>query len=314
MGSFDGKEEVVHLRKKRLLSKVASGVFFFSSLVFLVVYLSLPQSRASSLVISSDLKGQSLVYDPTNPSSESYINENDVLSGMGVNESTYSSFVDVKNAEENLLKAPFVSDKIRPLVTKSPFSLNVSFADLFPIVSIDSKNYLTDGTMYPYSGIDQTDKVKGLKQDWVLNHYPSKEEIMVPFVEDPSLGEDHSTSIPYLFYVWDFLTQKDLKGVRYEANKEDYLFYWVKDDGFALRLRIRKALLNIFGRPNYLGKRNYQEPIYSLGNTDFDERKVVVIDKTINALDGNYPSSFVSVVFAQESVSGEYSLTFDKEA
>lgn len=152
--------------------------------------------------------------------------------------------------------ADFVCDKIEPVVTKTPFSLKVSFADLFPIVSIDEQNYLTDGNLYPVSSADNTEK-----EDWILNHYPDKKSKLVPFLDDPSLGDDHSTSIPNLFYAWELLEKYDpnsslgLRGVRYDASSGSYLFYWKSeseksDSDLNLRVRVDKDLLFDFSHEN----------------------------------------------------------------
>lgn len=149
--------------------------------------------------------------------------------------------------------ADFVCDKIEPVVTKTPFSLKVSFADLFPIVSIDEQNYLTDGNLYPVSSPDNTEK-----EDWILNHYPDKKSKLVPFLDDPSLGDDHSTSIPNLFYAWELLEKYDpnsslgLRGVRYDASSGSYLFYWKSESEPDLNLRVRvdKDLLFDFSHEN----------------------------------------------------------------
>lgn len=149
--------------------------------------------------------------------------------------------------------ADFVCNKIEPVVTKTPFSLKVSFADLFPIVSIDEQNYLTDGNLYPVSSADNTEK-----EDWILNHYPDKKSKLVPFLDDPSLGDDHSTSIPNLFYAWELLEKYDpnsslgLRGVRYDASSGSYLFYWKSESEPDLNLRVRvdKDLLFDFSHEN----------------------------------------------------------------
>lgn len=315
MGSFDGKEEVVRLKKKRLLVKIGSVVFFVSSLIFLIVYLSLPQSKARDFNLSANLKGTTLLSNPELSSSSTLITREEILGGMGIEDGTYSAFVDIEKAKENLKNAPFVSDKIEPVISKSAFSLDVEFADLFPIVSIGGENYLSDGTRYPYdnAGLTEAVTVQEKKQDWVLNHYP-RSDLMVPFLEDPQLGNDHSASIPPLFYVWDFLTQKDLKAVRYENASSDYLFYWVKEDGLALRIRIDKDLLPVFGRPNYRGNRNYQEPIYAFTNgSDLtNNATALAVDASLKGLDQNSPDTFVPIEFMKESSSDEYLLAYDK--
>ena len=179
------------------------------------------------------------------------ISKNDIISGLGLTDDTYSAFIDVKKAASNLRNADFVCDKIEPVVTKTPFSLKVSFADLFPIVSIDEQNYLTDGNLYPVSSADNTGK-----EDWILNHYPDKKSKLVPFLDDPSLGDNHSTSIPNLFYAWELLEKYDpnsslgLRGVRYDASSGSYLFYWKSESELNLRVRVDKDLLFEFSHRN----------------------------------------------------------------
>ena len=147
--------------------------------------------------------------------------------------------------------ADFVCDKIEPVVTKTPFSLKVSFADLFPVVSIDEQNYLTDGNLYPVSSADNTEK-----EDWILNHYPDKKSKLVPFLDDPSLGDNHSTSIPNLFYAWELLEKYDpnsslgLRGVRYDASSGSYLLYWKSESDLNLRVIVDKDLLFEFSHEN----------------------------------------------------------------
>lgn len=255
MESFDGVAEVKRIKKNLLWKQIISGVFFCSSIVFLIVYLTIPQAKVRSLHVETYLKGTQKVFSESDEmlNRTTLISRNDIISGLGLTDDTYSAFIDVKKAALNLKNADFVSDKIEPVVTKTPFSLKVSFADLFPIVSIDEQNYLTDGNLYPVSSADNTEK-----EDWILNHYPDKNSKLVPFLDDPSLGDDHSTSIPNLFYAWELLEKYDpnsslgLRGVRYDASSGSYLFYWKSESEPDLNLRVRvdKDLLFDFSHEN----------------------------------------------------------------
>lgn len=256
MESFDGVAEVKRIKKILLWKQIISGVFFCSSIVFLIVYLTIPQAKVRSLHVETYLKGTQKVFSESDEmlNRTTLISRNDIISGLGLTDDTYSAFVDVKKAASNLKNADFVCDKIEPVVTKTPFSLKVSFADLFPIVSIDEQNYLTDGNLYPLSSADNTEK-----EDWILNHYPDKKSKLVPFLDDPSLGDDHSTSIPNLFYSWELLEKYDpnsslgLRGVRYDASSGSYLFYWKSESDESksnLRVRVDKDLLFEFSHKN----------------------------------------------------------------
>lgn len=255
MESFDGVAEVKRIKKNLLWKQIISGVFFCSSIVFLIVYLTIPQAKVRSLHVETYLKGTQKVFSESDEmlNRTTLISRNDIISGLGLADDTYSAFVDVKKAASNLKNADFVCDKIEPVVTKTPFSLKVSFADLFPIVSIDEQNYLTDGNLYPVSSADNTEK-----EDWILNHYPDKKSKLVPFLDDPSLGDNHSTSIPNLFYAWELLEKYDpnsslgLRGVRYDASSGSYLFYWKSESEPDLNLRVRvdKDLLFDFSHEN----------------------------------------------------------------
>lgn len=255
MESFDGVAEVKRIKKNLLWKQIISGVFFCSSIVFLIVYLTIPQAKVRSLHVETYLKGTQKVFSESDEmlNRTTLISRNDIISGLGLTDYTYSAFIDVKKAASNLKNADFVCDKIEPVVTKTPFSLKVSFADLFPIVSIDEQNYLTDGNLYPISSADNTEK-----EDWILNHYPDKKSKLVPFLDDPSLGDDHSTSIPNLFYAWELLEKYDpnsslgLRGVRYDASSGSYLFYWKSESEPDLNLRVRvdKDLLFDFSHEN----------------------------------------------------------------
>lgn len=255
MESFDGVAEVKRIKKNLLWKQIISGVFFCSSIVFLIVYLTIPQAKVRSLHVETYLKGTQKVFFESDEmlNRTTLISRNDIISGLGLTDDTYSAFVDVKKAVSNLKNADFVCDKIEPVVTKTPFSLKVSFADLFPIVSIDEQNYLTDGNLYPVSSADNTEK-----EDWILNHYPDKKSKLVPFLDDPSLGDDHSTSIPNLFYAWELLEKYDpnsslgLRGVRYDASSGSYLFYWKSESepDLSLRVRVDKDLLFDFSHEN----------------------------------------------------------------
>lgn len=255
MESFDGVAEVKRIKKNLLWKQIISGVFFCSSIVFLIVYLTIPQAKVRSLHVETYLKGTQKVFSESDEmlNRTTLISRNDIISGLGLTDDTYSAFIDVKKAASNLKNADFVCDKIEPVVTKTPFSLKVSFADLFPIVSIDEQNYLTDGNLYPVSSADNTEK-----EDWILNHYPDKKSKLVPFLDDPSLGDDHSTSIPNLFYAWELLEKYNpnsslgLRGVRYDASSGSYLFYWKSESEPDLNLRVRvdKDLLFDFSHEN----------------------------------------------------------------
>lgn len=255
MESFDGVAEVKRIKKNLLWKQIISGVFFCSSIVFLIVYLTIPQAKVRSLHVETYLKGTQKVFSESDEmlNRTTLISRNDIISGLGLTDDTYSAFIDVKKAASNLKNADFVCDKIEPVVTKTPFSLKVSFADLFPIVSIDEQNYLTDGNLYPISSADNTEK-----EDWILNHYADKKSKLVPFLDDPSLGDDHSTSIPNLFYAWELLEKYDpnsslgLRGVRYDASSGSYLFYWKSESEPDLNLRVRvdKDLLFDFSHEN----------------------------------------------------------------
>lgn len=255
MESFDGVAEVKRIKKNLLWKQIISGVFFCSSIVFLIVYLTIPQAKVRSLHVETYLKGTQKVFSESDEmlNRTTLISRNDIISGLGLTDDTYSAFIDVKKAASNLKNADFVCDKIEPVVTKTPFSLKVIFADLFPIVSIDEQNYLTDGNLYPVSSADNTEK-----EDWILNHYPDKKSKLVPFLDDPSLGDDHSTSIPNLFYAWELLEKYDpnsslgLRGVRYDASSGSYLFYWKSESEPDLNLRVRvdKDLLFDFSHEN----------------------------------------------------------------
>lgn len=255
MESFDGVAEVKRIKKNLLWKQIISGVFFCSSIVFLIVYLTIPQAKVRSLHVETYLKGTQKVFSESDEmlNRTTLISRNDIISGLGLTDDTYSAFIDVKKAASNLKNADFVCDKIEPVVTKTPFSLKVSFADLFPIVSIDEQNYLTDGNLYPVSSADNTEK-----EDWILNHYPDKNSKLVPFLDDPSLGDDHSTSIPNLFYAWELLEKYDpnsslgLRGVRYDASSGSYLFYWKSESepDLSLRVRVDKDLLFDFSHEN----------------------------------------------------------------
>lgn len=255
MESFDGVAEVKRIKKNLLWKQIISGVFFCSSIVFLIVYLTIPQAKVRSLHVETYLKGTQKVFSESDEmlNRTTLISKNDIISGLGLTDDTYSAFIDVKKAASNLRNADFVCDKIEPVVTKTPFSLKVSFADLFPIVSIDEQNYLTDGNLYPVSSADNTEK-----EDWILNHYPDKKSKLVPFLDDPSLGDNHSTSIPNLFYAWELLEKYDpnsslgLRGVRYDASSGSYLFYWKSESDLNLNLRVRvdKDLLFEFSHRN----------------------------------------------------------------
>lgn len=255
MEFFDGVAEVKRIKKNLLWKQIISGVFFCSSIVFLIVYLTIPQAKVRSLHVETYLKGTQKVFSESDEmlNRTTLISRNDIISGLGLTDDTYSAFIDVKKAASNLKNADFVCDKIEPVVTKTPFSLKVSFADLFPIVSIDDQNYLSDGNLYPVSSADNTEK-----EDWILNHYPDKKSKLVPFLDDPSLGDDHSTSIPNLFYAWELLEKYDpnsslgLRGVRYDASSGSYLFYWKSESEPDLNLRVRvdKDLLFDFSHEN----------------------------------------------------------------
>lgn len=253
MESFDGVAEVKRIKKNLLWKQIISGVFFCSSIIFLIVYLTIPQAKVRSLHVEAYLKGTQKVFSESDKmlNRTTLISRNDIISGLGLTDDTYSAFVDVKKAASNLKNADFVCDKIEPIVTKTPFSLKVSFADLFPIVSIDEQNYLTDGNLYPVSSADNTEK-----EDWILNHYPDKKSKLVPFLDDPSLGDNHSTSIPNLFYAWELLEKYDpnsslgLRGVRYDASSGSYLFYWKSESDLNLRVRVDKDLLFEFSHEN----------------------------------------------------------------
>lgn len=255
MESFDGVAEVKRIKKNLLWKQIISGVFFCSSIVFLIVYLTIPQAKVRSLHVETYLKGTQKVFSESDEmlNRTTLISRNDIINGLGLTDDTYSAFIDVKKAALNLKNADFVCDKIEPVVTKTPFSLKVSFADLFPIVSIDEQNYLTDGNLYPVSSADNTEK-----EDWILNHYPDKKSKLVPFLDDPSLGDDHSTSIPNLFYAWELLEKYDpnsslgLRGIRYDASSGSYLFYWKSESEPDLNLRVRldKDLLFDFSHEN----------------------------------------------------------------
>ena len=215
--------------------------------------MTIPQAKVRSLHVETYLKGTQKVFSESDKmlNRTTLISRNDIISGLGLTDDTYSAFVEVKKAALNLRNADFVCDKIEPVVTKTPFSLKVSFADLFPVVSIDEQNYLTDGNLYPVSSADNTEK-----EDWILNHYPDKKSKLVPFLDDPSLGDNHSTSIPNLFYAWELLEKYDpnsslgLRGVRYDASSGSYLFYWKSESDLNLRVRVDKDLLFEFSHEN----------------------------------------------------------------
>lgn len=294
MESFDGVAEVKRIKKNLLWKQIISGVFFCSSIVFLIVYLTIPQAKVRSLHVETYLKGTQKVFSESDEmlNRTTLISRNDIISGLGLTDDTYSSFVDVKKAASNLKNADFVCDKIEPVVTKTPFSLKVSFADLFPIVSIDEQNYLTDGNLYPVSSTDNTEK-----EDWILNHYPDKKSKLVPFLDDPSLGDDHSTSIPNLFYAWELLEKYDpnsslgLRGVRYDASSGSYLFYWKSESEPDLNLRVRvdKDLLFDFSHENrILGIDKLTKGSLSKFKKKNDEFVSKFKDKSLNVVDGWY--------------------------
>lgn len=296
MESFDGVAEVKRIKKNLLWKQIISGVFFCSSIVFLIVYLTIPQAKARSLYVETYLKGTQKVFSESDEmlNRTTLISRNDIISGLGLTDDTYSAFVDVKKAASNLKNADFVCDKIEPVVTKTPFSLKVSFADLFPIVSIDEQNYLTDGNLYPVSSADNTEK-----EDWILNHYPDKKSKLVPFLDDPSLGDNHSTSIPNLFYAWELLEKYDpnsslgLRGVRYDASSGSYLFYWKSEsDGTELnsRVRVDKDLLFEFSHEKnaILGIDKLTKESLSKFKKKNDEFVSKFKDKSLNVVDGWY--------------------------
>lgn len=294
MESFDGVAEVKRIKKNLLWKQIISGVFFCSSIVFLIVYLTIPQAKVRSLHVETYLKGTQKVFSESDEmlNRTTLISRNDIISGLGLTDDTYSAFVDVKKAASNLKNADFVCDKIEPVVTKTPFSLKVSFADLFPIVSIDEQNYLTDGNLYPVSSADNTEK-----EDWILNHYPDKKSKLVPFLDDPSLGDNHSTSIPNLFYAWELLEKYDpnsslgLRGVRYDASSGSYLFYWKSESEPDLNLRVRvdKDLLFDFSHENrILGIDKLTKGSLSNFEMKNDEFVSKFKDKSLNVVDGWY--------------------------
>lgn len=294
MESFDGVAEVKRIKKNLLWKQIISGVFFCSSIVFLIVYLTIPQAKVRSLHVETYLKGTQKVFSESDEmlNRTTLISRNDIISGLGLTDDTYSAFIDVKKAASNLKNADFVCDKIEPVVTKTPFSLKVSFADLFPIVSIDEQNYLTDGNLYPVSSADNTEK-----EDWILNHYPDKKSKLVPFLDDPSLGDNHSTSIPNLFYAWELLEKYDpnsslgLRGVRYDASSGSYLFYWKSESEPDLNLRVRvdKDLLFDFSHENrILGIDKLTKGSLSKFKKKKDEFVSKFKDKSLNVVDGWY--------------------------
>lgn len=296
MESFDGVAEVKRIKKNLLWKQIISGVFFCSSIVFLIVYLTIPQAKVRSLHVETYLKGTQKVFSESDEmlNRTTLISRNDIISELGLTDDTYSAFVDVKKAASNLKNADFVCDKIEPVVTKTPFSLKVSFADLFPIVSIDEQNYLTDGNLYPVSSADNTEK-----EDWILNHYPDKKSKLVPFLDDPSLGDNHSTSIPNLFYAWELLEKYDpnsslgLRGVRYDASSGSYLFYWKSEsDGTELnsRVRVDKDLLFEFSHEKnaILGIDKLTKESLSKFKKKNDEFVSKFKDKSLNVVDGWY--------------------------
>lgn len=309
MESFDGVAEVKRIKKNLLWKQIISGVFFCSSIVFLIVYLTIPQAKVRSLHVETYLKGTQKVFSESDEmlNRTTLISRNDIISGLGLTDDTYSAFVDVKKAASNLKNADFVCDKIEPVVTKTPFSLKVSFADLFPIVSIDEQNYLTDGNLYPVSSADNTEK-----EDWILNHYPDKKSKLVPFLDDPSLGDDHSTSIPNLFYAWELLEKYDpnsslgLRGVRYDASSGSYLFYWKSESEPDLNLRVRvdKDLLFDFSHENrILGIDKLTKGSLSDFKTKNDEFVPKLKDKSLK-VDGWY--TLVYKISSDGVVSAKY--------
>lgn len=310
MESFDGVAEVKRIKKNLLWKQIISGVFFCSSIVFLIVYLTIPQAKVRSLHVETYLKGTQKVFSESDEmlNRTTLISRNDIISGLGLTDDTYSAFVDVKKAASNLKNADFVCDKIEPVVTKTPFSLKVSFADLFPIVSIDEQNYLTDGNLYPVSSADNTEK-----EDWILNHYPDKKSKLVPFLDDPSLGDNHSTSIPNLFYAWELLEKYNpnsslgLRGVRYDASSGSYLFYWKSESEPDLNLRVRvdKDLLFDFSHENrILGIDKLTKGSLSKFKKKKDEFVSKFKDKSLNVVDGWY--TLVYTINSDGVVSAKY--------
>lgn len=300
MGEIDGRREAARLRKKRAVERAASLAFFGASAVFLICYLSLPQSRAGSVSFAFPLKGVQTLKDPSSPGGETVLDVDGVLDGMGLSEGVYNAFVDPQKAQENLSKAPFValSDEIPVVVSPSPFGLSVSFADLFPIVSVGGRNVLTDGAFYPESGGDA-------RAVFLRENYPSSQGLKVPFA-DPD--DDLLASVPPLFYAFPILENAGLLGVRYDGVDASYLFYWKSQAGTNLRIRVAKDLLSTFGGGDYLSR------FGTVTAGDFQgEGWAEVQDPFASAFEPGAPTSWYPLEFKENRSAGLFHADYDRK-
>lgn len=288
------RERIGHKRAMRTTRIALASLFFLSSISFLTFYLASPLSKCGAILVTSDNKGVNRASDVEGKSVA--IDSDSILGQMGLSSSDYSLFVDAEGASERLRNAPFVCSSYEPIVSKGPFSLSVSFHDLFPMVSIGGEVYLDDGTKYPSSIGDES----SAKDKWVFENYPLDEDGYVPFLEDESLGDDHTISIPKLFDVWKLLEIDSLKAVRYVAGSDSFLFYWINSNDIALRINVSSSLLYAFGH------NGYDEGIERIGGELLSGHEAIEDDSCNTSSDGWY-----TLKFQQDPDSGAYHLDYD---
>lgn len=287
------KEEISKLKRYKAMRIILAFVFFLSSLTFLIFYLASPLARCSSIKITSNTKGINRL--ALKDGKSSVISTDDVLNGMGVDSSTFSLFVNVQNAKENLLNSSFVSDKFEPVVEVSPFGINVSFHDLFPIAKIDDDVYLSDGTRYPMNASSLTPK-----QEWVSKNYDIEGGKYVKFIDDAKLEDTHTTSIPSLFDVWELLENDSLNAVRYEVDSDSFYFYWISSASLNFRIKVTSSLLYVFGHGNYVN--------------EFDQIGLEVLSKYTAVKDEKYESCelyWYTLSFGRDDSSGMYHIDYE---
>lgn len=292
-------DEIKRIKINKLLQKIISGIFFGASILFLIIYLALPFSRSTSIKVLTDIKGKNTIANKSDGKSV-ILSDQTILEGMGLKGNEYNAFIDCSKALESFKNAAYVCGYFEPVIKSGPFSLTVSFIDLFPIVSVNGVNYLNDGTMYPSNKENLSNK-----DQWILDNYDVADKKLVPFLDDETYGNDLTKSIPNLFYVWSFLEFDNLKGVRYDALDNSYYFYWINSYLLQLRIKVSTNLLYEFGH------NEYENGINSITNKSLDKLSPTN-DEYVTKIDSSLTSEWYDLEFLLDSSSGLYHINEER--
>lgn len=235
---FDAVAQAKKLSLRHWGARVFSVAFLGLVAALSVSYFAIPGSKASQAVFTEGLYGMDY-------HGEGVYSESDVFQAMGISQGSLLATLNGDQMAEKLAGQWFVNpNAAKPKVDVTPFSLKVSFKDIFPIGVYNGKTYLSSGEALDSQSNDQNLRVASKAYEAKGYAYPLGDQAAsLPLV---TTDGDPKAVFPALSYLdAGIFNSGKLLGLR-ETDGQAYLYAAVYQSGeTAVRARIRLDLDDI---------------------------------------------------------------------